>query len=164
MVAVAALGLAAFSWWSAKTLYERDLEKVKDELLEQLRSGLRTDLGEINRKATEAQRQMRDKVQAEGVAHTLSFVAELRLKLGDPRGSIDAALAQYSAAKIGNTNYMAHAINALIEAFRRAGPAGVDATRIEDARRLLADYRHPDDSSVKQLSAILNRIDPSHGA
>ena len=166
MVAVAALGLAAFSWWNAKTLYERDLEKVKDELLEQLRSGLKTDLGEIDRKVAEGQRRMHDKVQAEGVAHTLGFIAELRLKLGDPRGSIGAALEQYSAAKVGNTNYMAHAITALIAAFRLVDEqhSKVDSSLIQDARRVLADYRHPDDANVKQLNAILNRIDPLHGS
>jgi hypothetical protein len=160
------LGLAAFGWWSAFKLYERDLRKVKEELLEELRADLRSAEAEIERRVNLGQQTQFDRLQADAIAYTCGKERELRLAIGDVIGSIHVAFEQYSAAQVGNANYKAHAITGLVAGFDQVAAQNlhVDRAIIEQARRTAAEFGQPDNQSVRQLNAVLNKLDPTHGA
>ena len=165
-VVAIAVGLAAFSWWSSNKLHQQDLQRVKEDLHRQLSDVVDSLTAESTRKLGDAQRKEANRLQAEMIAFTMWKVSALRLHVGDISGAIDAALEQASAARIGNTNYVTHAIAALTAAFDAAADqrSSIDTERIEHAKRLLLESGDPFGECGKGLTEAIDRYTKTSAA
>jgi len=131
MVLVVAFGLGVFSWWSNYRVYERDKQNLRDDLkkiVEEMSSSAKLELivsidsreKQLRSDLLSEQAKLIDRFQVEGFAHTLGFIADIRLFLHDVEGALRAGLEQFDAATRSNTNYMAHALDKLIKALEIA--------------------------------------------
>ncbi|MGZ4959437.1 MAG: hypothetical protein ACXV7J_09300 [Methylomonas sp.] len=161
-----ALGLAAFSWWSSSKLHQQDLQRLKDDLHQQLSVVVDRTLAESARKLEDAQREETTRLHAEMIAFTMWQVGAIRLKIGDISGAMDAAFEQAAAAQLGNSNYVTHAINILAEAFTAASKERYAVTQdmIESAHKLLIQSGDPFGEYGKKLSQAIELYKKSGAA
>jgi hypothetical protein len=140
-----AVGLAAFSWWTSNKLHQQDLSRLREELLRQLAEAQSASLSDIKSNLDREQVGHRNQLQAEMIAHTMWQIGKLRLQSGDIQGTITAAIEQASAAKIGNANYLLHALLLLTEAVERANLEAItlDKDIISTIKRLVIDSGDP---------------------
>jgi hypothetical protein len=166
-----AVGLGLFGWWSAKSVYERDMAALQNELrraVSEATQQLRTDAerlrdktaADLERQAKERYVEERPRLLAETISYVLTHIADLRLAVGDLEGSARAGIELYHAAKRGNTNYIAHALDKLITVFQtQSSSAGTLSTdTIRDIRMILREsLGGPEDERVQRLQKLVER-------
>lgn len=126
-----ALLLGGFNWWSQKHGSRAELDVLRGEakrLAEDARAGA---VAEITAHLNRIGQQLRQDVSQAVSADLLRYQAEaisvatlresrIRTYVKDFDGAVLAARECYSAAQSGNTNYIAHALDAISEAFEGA--------------------------------------------
>ena len=101
-------------------------------------------------------------LQGEMIAYAANRESRLRIDLRDYNGALLAALECYSAASVTNTNYIAHAFDAMSESLTRAALESVPISEreIHAAHKLVLNYPqlHTDDRAVKLKRLLDDRI------
>lgn len=100
--------------------------------------------------------------QAESVSIATIREARIRIDIHDYNGAIRAALECYGAAQSGNTNYIAHAFDAMSDALEASGRDGAPIAhdQVVAVRNMLLDYRalHSDPRATKLKALIDQRL------
>lgn len=163
MVPLAAFALAAFGWWSTTRLYQRDLDTMREALLEQLRADHRRTLADFEQKFESERQAWQTSTQARFNGQILDSAAELRLKFGDTVGSIEVACLQFiEAQKVNDGEAKRRALGRLRLAFQEAGKQqlAINPIRIQLAREFVSDYRSYDHSGADEFSKVIDKIAP----
>lgn len=116
-VGTLAVGLAAFSWYQSSRVYQRDLEKMREQIRDELHKEIKTRFAVgLKQELLTAQNEQLTKHVSTVEAYPLPFIAELFLAMKDPDSAIRVGLELYGQAKRGNPNYVAHALDKLADA------------------------------------------------
>jgi C4-dicarboxylate-specific signal transduction histidine kinase len=150
-----AIALAAFSWFTSSRLHQREVKLLQQDLSNELEHKVRSANSEIeniiNDRLTNKEQELAEsshkhilKLHAEVVSITKLSEAKIRLRIGDNNESINSALQALSAAKQGNTNYIAHALDVITEVLNssRATENTVKKETIINVKNALGDYAH----------------------
>ena len=130
---------------------DRRLETARDKKDDRLR-----------RELSESSKADLLRFQAESVSITAIREARIRIDMHDYTGAIRAALECYGAAQSGNTNYIAHAFDAMSDALEASGrdSSVIVPDQVVAVRNMLLNYRtlHSDPRATKLKALIDQRI------
>jgi hypothetical protein len=165
-----AIGLAVYSGWSSTKVYERDKQALRDDLKKTVEEMSNSAKQELIASIDSREKQLRsdllsehakliDRFQVEGFAHTLGYVADIRLFLHDVEGALRAGLEQFDAATRSNTNYIAHALDKLTKALEIAikEKQQVPPDLLDEVQGLLRKY--PETTSDPRVIALRRAVE-----
>ncbi len=116
IITAVALALFGFSWWNAKTLHERDLKRLKEEVLEDIKD----QIGKIKDAATNEIERSNDqrfiRIQNESFSYTNLKLISLWRACTIYNEVISSAREMFDQAVNGNTNYIAHSVDNMMAA------------------------------------------------
>lgn len=172
-VVALAIGLSAFSWWSANRVYQHDIAAVRAELeraMQESIHAMRADLqrfvtgavADLRRESDERWTAERSRMLSEANANALRHVADIKLALGDMEGAARIALELHETAVRSNPNYCAHAFDKLImvlETIQRDSVVSVplsDDTRKQIQTLAVRGSQTVGEERVQRLQSLLD--------